>query len=259
MSSSWLVTVRVVLLLLAGVFVLAGAALGLTWLIRHDAVIWLAQANQWIADTVVQRLGYAGVFVAMAVESSVVPLPSELIMPPAGDLARRLPDWTLGGVITVGTLGALAGALVNYWLSLVIGRPVLLLLIRRYGRFVHVSVESYGRAEAFFQRHGAFATFVGRLLPGVRHLISIPAGLARMNLIAFSALTLAGAGLWGAFLAVLGYWFGAEPQRLSEAMKEYSHWVVGGTLGLIALYVGWSVLRSRRGGAAASEAGPGGG
>jgi membrane protein DedA with SNARE-associated domain len=259
MSWSWLFSVRVALLLLAGVFLLAGAALGLSWLIRNDAVVWLAQANQWIADTVVQRMGYAGVFVLMAVESSIVPLPSELVMPPAGDLARRLPDWTLGAVVLWGTLGSLAGALVNYWLSLAIGRPVLLLLIRRYGRFVHVSPESYGRAEAFFQRHGAFATFVGRLLPGVRHLISIPAGLSRMNLVAFSALTLAGAGLWSAVLAYLGYWFGADPQRLSEAMKEYSHWVVGGTLALIALYVAWVVARSRRGGAAARGAGPGGG
>jgi membrane protein DedA with SNARE-associated domain len=259
MFTSWQVSVRVVLLILAGVFVLAGAALGLAWLIRHDAVIWLAQANQWIADTVVQRLGYAGVFVLMAIESSVIPLPSEIVMPPAGDLARRLPDWTLGGVIAAGTLGSLAGALVNYALSLAIGRPVLLLLIRRYGRYLHVSLESYGRAEAFFQRHGAIATFVGRLLPGVRHLISIPAGLARMNLISFSLLTLAGAGLWSAILAYLGYWFGSDPQRLSEAMKAYSHWVVGGALALIALYVAWSVLRARRGGAAASGAGPGGG
>jgi membrane protein DedA with SNARE-associated domain len=160
-----------------------------------------------------------------------------------------LPDWTLGGVIAAGALGSLAGALVNYGLSLAIGRPVLLLLIRRYGRFVHVSLAAYGEAEALFKRHGAIATFVGRLLPGVRHLISIPAGLSRMNLIAFSALTLAGAGLWSAVLAYLGYWFGSDPQRLSEAMKQYSHWVVGSALALVILYAAWMLWRGRRRGA----------
>ncbi len=258
MPRSWLFTFRIWMLVLAALFLLAGVALGLAWLIRHDAVIWLAQANQWIADTVVQRFGYGGVFVAMAIESSIIPLPSELIMPPAGDLARRLPDWTMGGVLLWGTLGALAGALVNYWLALTIGRPVLLILIERYGKFVHVSPETYRSAEAFFKRHGAISIFVGRLLPGVRHLISIPAGLARMNLVTFSVLTAAGAGIWGAVLATLGYWFGSDPQRLSEAMKAYSQWVVGGALALIALYIGWSVLRSGRAGAS-RDAGPGGG
>jgi len=119
-----------------------------------------------------------------------------------------------------------------------------LILIRRFGRFVHVSLDSYGRAEAFFQKHGAISTFVGRLLPGVRHLISIPAGLSRMNLVVFSLLTLAGAGFWSAILAYLGYWFGSDPQRLSEAMKQYSHWVVGGAVGLIGVYAAWSWFRS---------------
>ncbi len=259
MSRSWLFTFRIWMLALAALFFLAGLALGLAWLIQHDAVLWLAQANQWIADTVVQRFGYAGVFVAMAIESSIIPLPSELIMPPAGDLARRLPDWTMAGVLLWGTLGALAGALANYGLALAIGRPVLLILIERYGRFLHVSAAAYENAEAFFRRHGAISIFVGRLLPGVRHLISIPAGLARMNLVTFSVLTAAGAGIWGAVLASLGYWFGSDPQRLSEAMKAYSHWVVGGALALIALYIAWNLLRSGRAGGRARDAGPGGG
>ncbi|MFI5400235.1 MAG: DedA family protein [SAR324 cluster bacterium] len=233
-------------LLIAAALAFVLLAWFLAWAIRHDAVVALAQANRWIADTVVQRMGYGGVFLLMAVESSVVPLPSELVMPPAGDLAQRLPDWNLGGVIAVGTLGSLAGALVNYWLALAIGRPLLLLFIGRYGKFIHVSLNFYERAEAVFQRHGTISIFVGRLLPGVRHLISIPAGLSRKNLIAFSVLTVAGAGLWNAILAYLGYWFGQEPQQLSDAMKRYSHWVILGALLLVALYVAWTWTRSRR-------------
>jgi membrane protein DedA with SNARE-associated domain len=236
---------RLVLLGVGALAVLALVAWGLAWLIRNDAVVWLAQANQWIADTVVAKLGYAGVFALMAVESSVIPLPSELVMPPAGDLARRLADWNLGGVIVAGTLGSIVGALINYWLAARIGRPLVLLLIARYGKFVHVSGESYARAEAFFQRHSAIATFVSRLIPGVRHLISIPAGLARMNLLAFTLLTLAGAGLWNAILAYLGYWFGQEPQRLSEVMKQDSHYVVAGALALVAAYAAWTWWRGR--------------
>jgi len=231
---------------IAAVLLLVALTWFLAWAIRHDAVVALAEVNRWIADAVVQRLGYAGVFLLMAVESSVVPLPSELVMPPAGDLAQRLPDWNLSGVIAVGTLGSLAGALANYWLAMAIGRPLLLLLIGRYGRFLHLSVKTYERAEAFFQRHGAISIFVGRLLPGVRHLVSIPAGLSRMNLIVFSGLTVAGAGLWNAILAYLGYWFGREPQQLSEAMKRYVHWVVAGALLLVALYVAWTWIRARR-------------
>jgi membrane protein DedA with SNARE-associated domain len=227
----------------------------LGWAIRNDAVVLLAQANQWIADTVVKRMGYAGVFLLMAIESSILPLPSELVMPPAGDLAQRLPDWTLGGVIVAGTLGSLVGALANYWLAKAIGRPLVLALIGRYGKFIHVSLAAYEQAERFFQRHGAISTFVGRLLPGVRHLISIPAGLSRMNLVAFSLLTVAGAGLWSTVLAYLGYWFGQDPQRLSDAMKQYSHWVVAGALAIVAIYVAWMWLRTRSGKATAVHGG----
>jgi membrane protein DedA with SNARE-associated domain len=241
----------------AAALLLALLAWFLGWAIRNDAVVWVAQANQWIADTVVRRMGYAGVFLLMAIESSVLPLPSELVMPPAGDLARRLADWSLGGVIAAGTLGSVAGALANYWLALALGRPLLLLLIGRYGKFIHVSVPSYESAEAFFHRHGAIATFVARLVPGVRHLISIPAGLSRMNLLAFSVLTLAGAGLWNAILALLGYWFGQEPQQLSDAMKRYSHWVVAAALLLVALYAAWNWMRARRGAGGQRQAGGG--
>ncbi|HUJ76587.1 MAG TPA: hypothetical protein VL359_17120, partial [bacterium] len=109
------------------VLALGLAALGwlLAWLIRIGAVVLLVQLNRWLADEVLRHLGYVGVFALMAIESSVIPLPSEIVMPPAGDLARRVAEWNLGGVIAAGTLGSIAGAIVNYWLAQAVGRPLL--------------------------------------------------------------------------------------------------------------------------------------
>ncbi|HUJ74446.1 MAG TPA: DedA family protein, partial [bacterium] len=118
--------------------------------------------------------------------------------------------------------------------------------IQRYGRAMHVSLPAYERAEQLFNRHGAISIFVSRLLPGVRHLISIPAGLARMPLGAFMLLTLLGAGLWNSVLAYLGYWFGQQPQQLAQAMRTYSHAIVAGCLLLVALYAGVLWLRHAR-------------
>jgi membrane protein DedA with SNARE-associated domain len=220
--------------LLAGL-ALFGAALA--WALRHDAVVWLAQANAWIADTVIVRMGYFGVFLLMAIESSFLPLPSEIVIPPAGDLARRLPDWHLGWVIVVGTLGSLAGALCNYFLAHYLGRPLLVALIDRFGRYFRLSIAGYEATERLYVRHGGIATFTGRLLPGIRHLISLPAGLTRMNLVSFCALTTLGSAVWVTVLALAGYWFGAEPQRLAEVLREYSHWLVAAALLLIGGYV----------------------
>lgn len=223
----------------AGIGALAGTALLARWLIRNDAAVYIALANKWLADTVIERLGYWGVFVLMAIESSVIPVPSELVMPPAGDLARRLPNWTLGGVILMGTLGSLAGSLVNYALARYVGRMIVVRLVAAYGRYVHLSLDGYLASERFFYRHGSFSVFIGRLLPGVRHLISVPAGLSRMPLARFCLLTTAGAGAWCAFLAGLGYWFGSDPQLLAAMMNRYSHWLVAAAVAGVAAYVAY--------------------
>ncbi|HEX7926938.1 MAG TPA: DedA family protein, partial [bacterium] len=181
-----------------------------------------------------------------AIESSIIPLPSEIVMPPAGDLARRLPEWNLGMVIFMGTAGSLAGAVANYLLARYLGRPIVLGLVRRFGRYLHVSEAAYVGTERLFYRHAAFAVFIGRLLPGVRHLISIPAGLARMPLLWFSVLTTLGAGIWCAFLTLVGYWFGSNPQAMADLMREYSHVLVGAAVAGVAAYVAWSYLRRRR-------------
>ncbi len=206
-------------------------------LIRAGAVEWLSTANRWLADNVIQRLGYAGVFALMFIESSLIPFPSEIIIPPAGDLARRLPDWSLGGVILMGVLGSLAGGLFNYALARYLGRPLLVRLIRSYGGYLRLTLTGYEAAEGFFGRHGEISTFTGRLIPGIRQIISLPAGLAGMNLVTFTVFTTLGAALWVVLLALVGYWFGSEPETLRLHLKTYSLWLVAGAVTLVGGYV----------------------
>jgi membrane protein DedA with SNARE-associated domain len=220
---------------LLGLLALAAAG-GLYALLQSDVVLWLARLNQWLADTVILRLGYWGVFALMFIESSFIPFPSEIVVPPAADLARRLPDWNPLLVVLIATAGSLTGALFNYFLALYLGRPLLLRLIDSAGGYVRLTRGGYDRAEAFFLRHGAISTFTGRLIPGIRQIISLPAGLARMNLAAFCLLTALGAGLWVAVLAWLGYWFGANAELLAAALQRWSHWLAAAALLLLALY-----------------------
>jgi membrane protein DedA with SNARE-associated domain len=201
----------------------------------------------WLAQSVL-TLGYPGIVVLMAIESSVLPLPSELVMPPAGYLAAKgqMNAWLAVGA---GTLGSVIGALVNYSLAVLVGEPVL----RRYGKFVLISERSLDRTEAFFRRHGEISTFVGRLLPVIRHLISIPAGMSRMSLARFVSFTALGAGLWCGILTYLGWLIGRHGGDVERAIGPYVHrtlvyYVLPGTIVLLAAYVWW---RRRQGAAAA--------
>lgn len=154
--------------------------------------------------------GYVFIFVFMAVESSFIPFPSEIVMIPAGFLAARgelslhaaFPD--LAVAIAVGLLGSLLGAYVNYFLSAFLGKPFL----RRYGKWFFMSPAALDRACEIFNRYGNLATFVCRLLPAIRQLISIPAGIARMPFGPFTLYTALGAGIWTAVLALTGFWLG---------------------------------------------------
>lgn len=223
------------------------AAIAALYALLHlGFIVWLAETNRWLADTVIRRLGYWGLFGLMFLESSLVPFPSEIVVPPAADLARRLPEWSLWAVVVIGTAGSLAGALFNYYLALFLGRPLLLRFINGLGRYLRLSQEGYEQAEAMFARHGAISTFTGRLIPGIRQIISLPAGLARMGLLSFSVLTVAGAGLWVTVLALLGYWFGANAQELSARLQSWSHWLALGAVVLLAAYVWLHVRRQRR-------------
>jgi len=175
----------------------------------HELIDWLV--------TTIGAMGYPGIFLLMAMESSIFPVPSELVMPPAGYLAQQ-GKMNIGLAILCGTLGSLVGAYANYFAARHLGRPLLL----KYGRYVWITEEKFTRVENFFLRHGEISTFLGRLLPVIRHLISLPAGLAGMGHVRFSLYTLLGAGIWVTVLTYIGYFIGEK----QELIMRYSHQAV---------------------------------
>jgi membrane protein DedA with SNARE-associated domain len=195
----------------------------------HAVIDWLLQT--------IGALGYPGIFLLMAMESSVIPIPSELVMPPAGYLAQQ-GKMSMTVAILCGTLGSLVGAYANYFAAHYLGRPLLL----KYGRYVFITEEKFAKVEKFFLKHGEISTFIGRLLPVVRHLISLPAGLAGMNHWKFSLYTLLGAGIWVTVLTFIGYFIGEN----QELIMEYSHHAVFAVLLLSALIVVVYVRLQRR-------------
>jgi membrane protein DedA with SNARE-associated domain len=194
----------------------------------------------WLLSTI-GSMGYPGIFILMAMESSVIPVPSELVMPPAGYLAHQ-GEMNIWLSILMGTAGSLVGAYANYFTAHYLGRP----LVLKYGKYVGITEHKFAKVEGFFLRHGEISTFIGRLLPVVRHLISIPAGIAGMNHLRFSLYTLAGAGLWCTILAWIGYFIGRE----QALIMKYSHQAVIGVVLFSGLVVAVYVWRQRRGAAA---------
>src|SRR5262245_39819811 len=176
--------------------------------------------------------GYPGIFIAMAIESTIIPLPSELVLIPAGYLVSK-GEMSGSAVVLCGAFGSLVGAVANYAVSLWLGRPIM----ERIGRYVLVTPDKLDAAERYFARHGEITTFVGRLIPGIRHLISIPAGVARMNFARFSLYTTIGAGVWSAVLVVVGYWVGASEDLWRPMLQRATLWVFAGVLLLVVGYV----------------------
>jgi len=193
---------------------------------------------QWLLATI-GSMGYPGIFLLMAMESSVIPVPSELVMPPAGYLAYQ-GQMNLASVILCGTLGSLVGAYANYFASHYLGRP----LIIKYGKYVLIPPDKFERVERFFLRHGEISTFIGRLLPVVRHLISIPAGLSGMNHLRFSLYTLLGAGIWCTILTGIGYFIGENQQLIMKYSHQALAWVVIFSIILIGVYIWFQRRRS---------------
>ena len=195
----------------------------------HELIMWLVNT--------IGAMGYTGIFLLMAMESSVIPIPSELVMPPAGYLAHQ-GQMNIWLAILMGTAGSLAGAYANYYAAHYLGRPLLL----KYGKYVWITEEKFAKVERYFRDHGEISTFIGRLLPVVRHLISLPAGLAGMNHVKFSLYTLAGAGIWVTILTWIGYIIGAE----QELIMKYSHQALIGVVAVSAVIIYFYVRNHRK-------------
>ena len=156
----------------------------------------------------VSSWGYAGIFVMMFLESSFFPFPSEVAMIPAGYLAHK-GEMSLVLAFISGTLGSLLGAIFNYYICYFFGREIIL----KYGKFVGITHEKMDKFEAFFNKHGEISTFNSRLIPGIRQYISLPAGLAKMNIFRFCLFTTLGAGIWCAVLLGVGHFLGSNPDK----------------------------------------------
>ncbi|MCS7278969.1 MAG: DedA family protein [Thermodesulfobacteriaceae bacterium] len=172
----------------------------------------------------------------MVIESSFIPFPSEVVIPPAAYLAYK-GKLSLSGVILSGTLGSLMGALFNYYLALKLGRPAFQHLIKKYGKYILLTEYSLQRVDLFWNHHGTFSTFIGRLLPGIRQIISIPAGFARMGLFLFCLYTTLGAFIWVTFLALCGYFFGKNEVLLKEYLQRGSYTIVLLAILLVFIYI----------------------
>lgn len=202
----------------------------------------------WVRDG-----GYLGIIALMAMESSIFPVPSEIVIPPAAFWASQ-GRMSYTGVILAGTFGSWLGSAITYWISRWIGRAVIL----RWGRFVLIKPEGLERAEQFMRRYGVGGVFFARLLPVVRHLISIPAGITRMSFGVFSLVTVLGSLTWCSVLTWFGYRITAahpdlmnDPEALMRMIKQEGHWIVGAVLVLCALY--FLVMRLTARGAAPAE------
>jgi membrane protein DedA with SNARE-associated domain len=187
----------------------------------HDAIAWIL--------TTVHDWGYTGIFIMMALESTVLPVPSELVLIPAGFLAHQgqMNFWL---IILASTVGSIVGASLNYAFALWVGRPFL----ERWGRYFFVRPELLHKTDAFFAKHGAVSTFTGRLIPGIRHLISLPAGLTRMAPGRFVFYTMLGAGLWSLVLTVFGYFLGGN----QALIQQNQHLITMGVIAFVVLILG---------------------
>jgi membrane protein DedA with SNARE-associated domain len=159
--------------------------------------------------------GYLGIFLLMTVESSFIPFPSEIVLIPAGYLASK-GDMNIGMIMFSGLGGSMVGAFINYYLALLLGRKIL----RKYGKYFFINENAIEKMDNYFEKHGHISTFIGRLLPGIRQLISIPAGLARMNLVVFSIYTALGAAVWAFILVMLGYAIGENQELIDAYLKQ---------------------------------------
>lgn len=191
-------------------------------MINHLAQLLVDQIFDW---------GYLGIFIMMAIESSFVPFPSEIVLVPAGYLASQ-GQMSVGMIMLFALAGSMLGSFINYFLALTLGRAIL----EKYGKYFFIKESALIKMDQYFENHGAISTFTGRLIPGIRQLISIPAGLAHMNLSKFSLFTALGAGIWALILTLLGYFIGENQELINEYLKQITIGVFVTLIILVAIY-----------------------
>ena len=197
---------------------------------------------------ILEHLNYGWIYFLMLLESTVIPVPSELVVSPAAYFAAggRLNIWL---IILFATIGADCGATINYLAGRYLGRPIIYKFANsRWGRLCLLNQEKVEKSERYFDKNGATATLTGRLIPGIRHLISIPAGMSRMNFWRFLLFTTLGAGVWNCVLAALGWWlYSFVPENELEAkINEYGEYIKYAILALVALAIIWFLVKKVR-------------
>ena len=200
------------------------------------------QFIQWCLD----HLNYWTITLLMTIESSFIPFPSEIVVPPAAYRAASTGELNIWLVIFFSTLGAVFGALINYYLALWLGKPIVYKFANsRFGHMCLINQEKVETAEKFFNKHGVIATFIGRLVTVVRQLISIPAGLAKMNIVKFIIYTALGAGIWNAVLAALGWYLESvvPEEELISTVTEYSDIIGYAIVALVVLGLGYIIYK----------------
>ena len=200
---------------------------------------------QWCLD----HLNYWTITLLMAIESSFIPFPSEVVVPPAAYKSAVSNEMNVFLVVLFATIGANIGALVNYYLAKWLGRPIIYKFANsRIGHMCLIDEAKVQKAEQYFEERGALSTFIGRLIPAVRQLISIPAGLARMKLGTFLLYTTLGAGIWNATLAAIGYYLQSvvPEDQLMATVTEYSHEIGYFFIGVGILIVAYLIYKGRK-------------
>ena len=194
------------------------------------------------------NLNYPNILLLMLLESTVIPVPSELVVAPAAYHAAS-GNLNVFLVVLFATIGAAIGASINYVVALYVGRPVVYKFANsKWGKMCLLNQEKVEKSERYFDDHGIVATLTGRLIPGIRHLISIPAGLARMNYGKFLLYTTIGAGIWHSILAALGWYLHSivPEEELDATIEKYNHYIVLGIIAIVALVVVWLVIKHKR-------------
>ncbi len=185
----------------------------------------------------VKEFGYIGIILGMAIESSLVPLPSEIVMIPAGVLAQK-GEMNFFMVVFCGVLGSYLGSLANYVGAYFLGRP----LIVKYGKYFFLKEKKLKRVEAFFRKFGNISIFIARLIPVIRHFISIPAGFAKMNFFSFSLYTILGSALWMLVLTSVGYFIGQNSEKVHELMPLLKMVTLGFCIAIVG-YIFWRIYK----------------